>query len=177
MNTYLGTNTFFLYILLPIFILALAGVAWLVMRVRVTAWKKVGLTVCGLFALLGFYGTVLCIYYKTSPTFAGTFRFYAYSALAPAADPFETPNNDYRQALVLREVVNKNGVISFLKHPNPDYPTIVTVFAPGKFIEADLNGDTLIIPTPPQDSLGVVTKTSLWWAMTKDLTNIVSNVQ
>lgn len=177
MSTYLGTNTFFLSVLLPVFILALVGIVWLVVRAHVTPWKKIGLAIGGLFALLGFYGAVLCVYYKTNANFAGTFRFYAYSALAPAGNPFETPNNDYRQALVLREVVNKDGVISFLKHPNPNYPTTVAVFAPGKFIEADLNNDTLTVPPPPQDSTGVVTHTSLWWALTKNLSNLISRVE
>ncbi|MEK7570249.1 MAG: hypothetical protein AAB515_02310 [Patescibacteria group bacterium] len=174
MDPNLGTNTFFLYVLLPIFILAFAGVVWMIVKVRVTAWKKTGLAIAGLFALLGFYGATLCVYYKASPTFAGTFRFYAYSALAPASDPFQTPNNDYRQALFLREVVNKDGAINFLKHPNPDYPAYVYLFAPGKFTYAELQDDTLTIPAAPLPS---TTKTSLWWALTKDLSKYVDRVE
>lgn len=173
MEPQLGTNTFFLYVLLPLFALALAGVVWFVVRAHVTAWKKIGLAIGGLFALLGFYGAALSTYYKTSPTFAGTFRFYAYSALAPTADPFQTPNKEYRQALLLREVVNKDGVISFLKHPNPDYPSYATLFAPGKFTYTELQGDTLTIPTGTPST----TRTSLWWALTKDLSKLVESVE
>jgi hypothetical protein len=174
MDPHLGTNTFFLYVLLPIFILALAGVTWVITRMRLNVWKKLGFAIAGLFALLGFYGATICIYYKASPTFASTLQFYAYSVLAPAGDAFQTPNNSYQQVLVMREVKNKDGVISFLKHPNPDYPAYVYLFAPGKFVYTELRGDTLAVPTAPQPS---TTNTSLWWALTKDISKYVATVE
>ncbi len=177
MDTHLGTNSIPMFVLLPILLIIAVGMGWMIVRAHVALWKRIALIVGGLFALFGMAVFMVTVYYKVSPNFASTFRFYAYTALAPAGDPFQTPNKDYRQALILREVVNKDGVISFLNPPNPSYPAMVAIFAPGKYIEADLTGDTLTIPPPPQDSLGRVTKTSLWWALTKDLTNIVSNVQ
>jgi hypothetical protein len=174
MEPQLGNNTFFLYVLLPIFVLTIAGMVWFIVKTQTTVWKKVALSVGGLFALVGFISTILCVYYKTSPTFAGTFRFYAYSALAPAGDPFQTPNNNYRQALVLREVVNKDGIISFLKHPNPNYPSYVYLFAPGKFTYTELRDDMLTVPAAPQPN---TTHTSLWWALTKDLSKDVYSVE
>ncbi|MEK7631870.1 MAG: hypothetical protein AAB445_03320 [Patescibacteria group bacterium] len=174
MDPQLGTNTFFLYVLLPIFILALAGVVWMVVKMHATAWKKLGFAIAGLFALLGFYGAVLCVYYKASHTFAGTFQFYAYSALAPAGDAFQTPNNNYQQVMVMREVKNKDGVISFLKHPNPDYPAYVYLFAPGKFTYVEVKDDTLTVPAAPLPS---TTRTSLWWALTKDLSKLVASAE
>ena len=124
--------------------------------------------------LFGFAIILVGFYYHLSPTFASTFRFYAYTALAPKDDPFQVSEGDYRPILMLRDVTKKNGEVSLLYHPNPDYPTLVSIFTQGKFIEANLYNDILSIPNTEAGSLPRVTKTSLWWALTKDLGSQIS---
>lgn len=176
MDPYLATNTVFLYVLLPVFVIVAVLIGWLVVKAQVKPWRKTLLALGGLFAIVGFAVVTLCVYFHSSTSFANTFRYYAYSALAPAGDPFEKPNVS-QSTLALLGVANQNGSVHLQRLPNPDYPIIITLFTPGKFTEADLMGDVLTIPTREAGSLPRVTQTSLWWALTKNLQSVVYSAQ
>jgi heme A synthase len=176
MDAHLATNTTFLYVLLPVFVFVAALIGWLVVRAKVKYWQKTLLALGSVFAFVGFAVIALCVYFYSSTSFANTFRYYAYTALAPVSDPFKKPNAS-QTTLALLGVANQNGNVQLQRHPNPGYPLIVTLFTPGKFTEADLMGDVLTIPAREAGSLPRVTHTSLWWALTKNLQSVVYSAQ
>lgn len=176
MEAELGKNWIPLLVLLPIVIIVAVLIVWFISRTQISRWMRVVLGVGGFFALFGFTVALLAVYYQLSSTFAGTFRFYAYSAFAPEGDPFAMQGEGYQSALMLRGVANTNGEITLLNHLNSEFPTIVYVFTPGKFITADLQDDVLTIPATEPGALPRVIATSLWWALTKDLSSEVSAV-
>ena len=176
MESRLGLNPTLLSILLPILIIAALAIIWLIAKARLSLWRRIAFVAGGLFALFGFAVAFLIVYYQISPIFADTFRFYAYSALAPAGDPFQKSENGYQTVIMMREVSHQDGRVSLLYHPNPEWPTIVYLFTPGKFITADLKNDTLTIPAVETGSLPMVIPTSLWWALTRNIHSQVSSV-
>ena len=172
MGSQWGTNATTLYVILPILLLAVAAIILLVVRVQVTPWKRVAIAAGSIFAFIGFMVVVLGVYYRVNSTFASSFKFYAYSALAPdRRDPFVEHASD-QSILMLRGVGYSDGEVRLLYHPNPDYPTLVYLFTPGKFITADLKNDVLTIPEVTNGNSSRVEHTSLWWALTKNLYRI-----
>lgn len=177
MEAELGMNWVPLFVLFPIVIIAIVVITWFVAKAHVTAWKRVILSIGGIFSIFGFVVTLFVLYYQLSPTFAGTFRFYAYTVFAPEGDPFEMQEEGYQPALMLRGVANTGGEVTLLNHPDPEFPTIVYLFTPGKFITTDLQDDVLSIPITQPGSLPRVISTSLWWALSKDIFSEVSSAQ
>lgn len=176
METHLVTNWIPLGVLLPILIIVSAGIVWLIAKANVVLWKRATLSVGGFFAIFGFAIALFIVYYHISTVFSDTFKFYAYSTFAPAGDPFEKLNSNQR-VVMMREVANNDGEVSLLYHPNPEVATVVYLFTPGKYITADLKDDVLTIPEVDADDLPRVINTSLWWALTKNIYNVVSSVK
>lgn len=177
MEAQLTTNPIPLFILLPILIIVAVGTGWLIVKTRINLWKRLVLAVGGIFALFGFAILLFVVYYHVSHTFAGTFKFYAYSALAPDGDPFEKSNVDSQPVIMMRDVASSDGAVRLLYHPNPESPIIVYLFTQGKYITADLQDDALTIPDTKPGSLPRVINTSLWWALTKNIYNETSSVE
>jgi hypothetical protein len=168
MESQLGTNMMTWYVIFPILVIAAAAIVWFVVKMQVAPCKRVAIVAISLFAFIGFAVVVLGVYYQINKPFAGSFKFYAYSTLAPdQRDPF-TEHNTEQSVLMMRAVGYGDGEVRTLYHQNPDYPTLVYLFVPGKFITADLLNDVLTIPEVDADSFPRVEHTSLWWALTKD---------
>ncbi len=161
-----GTNTTTYYIILPLIAIVAALIIWFVARTKVSAGKKLALCALGIFAFVGFSVLTLCVYYHVNDHFAATFKYYAYSALAPdSRSPFDGEDHD-QSVLMIRVVRTENGEVSVLEHPNPYAPTLVELFLSGKFVTADMFNNVL---TLPDDDLDREVPTSLWWALTKDI--------
>jgi hypothetical protein len=177
METHLGTNPIPLFVLLPIWVVAAASIVWTILKTQVKLWRRLALAGGGLLALFGFAVLLVGFYYKISPTFANTFRFYVYSALAPnKRDPFNNQNSN-QSVIMMRSVGYSHGELRLQYNPNPDYPTIVYLFTPGKIITADLKNDTLTVPTKESGSMPRILHSSLWWALTQSINNEVSSVE
>lgn len=169
MEPHLGTNWIPLVVLLPLALIVAIGIGWLIAKTKVEKWKRVTFGIVGIFAVFGFAITIVTIYYNISSQFAGTFNFYAYSALAPGKDPFQDTTNETEPVLMIRDVWAKGRTGELVKFPNPDGELVTYLFVPGKFIEARLKDNTLNIPKTEKGGLPAITKTSLWWALSKDL--------
>lgn len=156
------------YVIFPILLIAAAGITWFIFKLNASRWRRVGATAIGVFAFIGFSVVVLGVYFQTNKTFASSFRFYGYSALAEA-DPFNTENGELSPTLMRWGVRNEDGAYKLYYHPNPEAPTESLIFAPGKYIMAQLKDDVLTIPKDIPNSEPRITHTSLWWALTKDL--------
>jgi hypothetical protein len=177
MESQFGANITTWYVIFPILAIAAAAIFWFVVKIKVTPWKRVAMAVVSIFAFIGFAVVMLGVYYHVNKQFAGSFKFYAYSAFAPdQRDPF-AEHNTAQSVLMMREVGYSDGEVRMLYHPNPDYPTLVYLFVPGKFITADLKDNVLTIPEVDADSSPRVEPTSLWWALTKNLYSLVSSVK
>ncbi len=156
------------YVIFPILVIAATGITWLIFKLNVSPWKRVGVTAIGVFAFIGFAVVLLGVYFQTNKVFASSFRFYGYSALAEA-NPFDAENGDLEPALMRWGVFNEDGTFKLYYHPNPEAPTESLIFAPGKYILAQLEDGVLTIPQDVPNSEPRITHTSLWWALTKDL--------
>lgn len=176
METHLGTNLITWIVIFPILTIAVVGLVWYILKTNGPPAKKMAMIAVGFFAFVGFSVIVLCIYYHSSPSFATTFRFYAYSTLAPKADPFLQSNGHAGDVLIMREVRNEDGRITLINHPNPESPIEISIFTPGKYIQGQLLNDVLTIPQDTNDSLPRIMKTSLWWALTKNIYSITGTV-
>jgi len=172
MESQLGINTTTYYVILPLLVIVVAAIIWFVAKMKATVWKRVTLSVVGLFAFVGFSVITLCIYYQVNDSFAGTFKFYAYSALAPdERDPF-TDHSDSQSILMMRAVGYSDGEVRMQYHPNPYAPTITYLFVPGKLITANLQDDVL---TYFVNKKKAVENTSFWWALTKDIYTLIAD--
>ncbi len=175
------------YVIFPILLIAAAGIVWLIFKMNVSPWKRVGITAIGIFAFFGFAMAVLGIYYQVNKPFAGAFKFYAYSALAPdyafAAyhptdnDPFQLPEKGYGSMLITLGVHKENGQTKILRIPRDNTKFGAYVFSPGKWSIADIQNDVITIPQDVPGSEPNVTKTSLWWALTKDVYKLEQSAQ
>lgn len=176
MEAELGNNLIPLLGLLPVWVIVAAVIGWMVLKMGTSLWRRVMLVGGGVLALLGLAVLLVGVYYQVSPEFADTFKFYAYSALAPGGDPFKDTGNT-QTVLIAAEVQVADGSVQLYRHPDPESPTIVTVFVPNRFIGVDLKGDTLTIPATEAGSLPRSIDTSLWWALTKNINSVVSEVE
>jgi hypothetical protein len=168
MVDYFATNMLTWYVIFPILLLAAATIVLLVIKAKLSPWKRVGMATGGLFAFIGFSFVVLTMYYLTSTVFASSFRFYAYTVFAES-DPFQTENGKLSSSLMRWGVQNQNGTYKLFYHPNPNAPTVSLIFAPGEFIEAQLKDGVLTIPETSPGSTPRITKTSLWWALNANM--------
>ncbi len=175
MDTHLGVY------ILP-FVIVLAGVVavgvgctWVIIKTAGNLWKRLVLGVGGVLAMLGVATVLIMAMFHFNPSFADTFRIYAYTKLAMSKDPFLFADQEFHPVLMMRDVANKDGKITQISHPNPNYPTLVAMFASGKYIEADMIDDVFTIPRTPAGSLPRVIDTSLWWALTTNIHNLVSS--
>lgn len=174
MNTYLATYLTPAIVLVSSCVIVAIVIGWVLVRSTLSNTKRILLLGSGLLAIVGCAAIVTCVLFRTNPSFADTFRIYGYTKLAPAGDPFTFSEGEFHPTLTMRDVVKINGEVRFGTHPNPDYPTLVALFAPGKYIEADMIDNVLTIPATPDGSLPRVINTSLWWAFTKNIRNVVS---
>ncbi len=175
MTAQLGTNYLPLAVGLPILALAAIGIGWMIKKNIAATWKRIVMAVVGIFALFGLAAVLLIASFHANISFADTFRIYAYTALAPSGDPFQFAREEFHPVLMMRDVANVDGTVTQISHPNPDYPTLIAIFAPGKYIEADMKDDAFTIPSIEAGSLPRVIKTSLWWALTSNIHNLVSS--
>ncbi len=157
------------FIIFPILIIVAAGIIWFVVKTRATPLKRTGLAVGALFTFVGFAVVLFSIYYQFDKVFATSFQFYSYAALAPKGDPFLEHDGYTGRILMVRDVLHKDGQVVILNHPNPDYPTEVALYTPGKYIQAQVKDNIVTIPADTSTSLPRVIRTSLWWALTKDI--------
>jgi hypothetical protein len=169
METHLGTNLVTWLAIFPVLIIVAVGIIWYLLKARGSPVKRIALIAGGIFAFIGFTVILLGVYYHLNPTFAIAFQFYTYSNLAPKADPFLQSDGYAGNILMMREVLNNDGRITLLSHPNQESPIEVSIFTPGRYIQGQLLNDVLTIPQDSEGSLPRVMKTSLWWALTKDL--------
>ncbi len=175
METHLGTNLITWLVVFPILVIAAAGLVWHLLKTNWSSAKKIIMIAVGFFAYIGFSVIVLCVYYHLSPSFATTFRFYTYSTMAPKADPFLKSDGYAGNVLMMREVFKNDGRITLLTHPNLESPIEVSIFTPGRYIQGQLLNDVLTIPQDSEGSLPRIMKTSLWWALTKNLYTVVGS--
>jgi len=171
MDLQTGSNATTYYIVLPLLIILGVLIIWLVVKTKVSAGKKVALSFMGLIAFLGCATITLWIYYLVDDSFAGTFKFYAYSALAPGKDPFLQSEGYYGPVLAMSEVHVRNGEVSWLESPSfSDIDHGWQLFLPGRWLTVGESNRVLAVregdPFFP-DSNEI--KTSLWWALTKDI--------
>jgi hypothetical protein len=173
-----GTNAVTYYLILPIVAIAAGLIAWAIIKAHVSPWKRAGLVAGGVFAFFGFVVAVGIVYYHTSLPFAGAFRFYAYSVLAPgqdkiasAKDPFQAADGYEGMIVEMRDVYKKDGQVRLVHSVTPGFGDYgAYVFVPGKWITVNQTDDVLTVREASQYFSGPgVTKTSLWWALTKDL--------
>ncbi|USN53693.1 MAG: hypothetical protein H6760_00795 [Candidatus Nomurabacteria bacterium] len=157
------------WVIFPILILAAVGIIWMIAKMKLSPMKRAGMIVGGIFTFIGFSVVVLGVYYQLSMHFSGTFQIYAYSNFAPNNDPFNEVVGSDGRLLTMQGVKQEDGKVFFVKHPDPDYPTGLFVFTPGKMIVAEEKDNQITIPEDVPGSLSNVTKTSLWWALTKDI--------
>jgi len=177
MDLQFGSNTTTYYVILPLLIILAALIIWLVVKIKVSVGKKVALSFMGLLAFLGFAMITLWVYYLVDDSFAGTFKFYAYSALAPGEDPFLQSDGYNSQVLAMTEVYVKDGNVRIpesLSFQEEDYGWYL--FLPGRWMTAG-QIDRVLIPREegPYFSGPSVVETSLWWALTKDIYTGVSD--
>ena len=76
---------------------------------------------------------------------------------------------------MMSEVYTKDGQTKLLSSLRPDLPAHVYVFTSGRYIYTKIDDDVLTILPDADGSEPNVTKTSLWWALTKDLYKIVGS--
>ncbi|MFA6098046.1 MAG: hypothetical protein WCV50_04575 [Patescibacteria group bacterium] len=172
MESQFGTNTTTFYIILPILVIAAVAIVWFVLKLKMTPWQRVAITVGSLFAFLGFAVVVLGVYYQVNEPFASSFKFYAFTAFAPdQRDPF-TEHSETQSVLMMRTVGFSDGEVRTQYHPNPYAPTITYLFVPGKFITANLQDNVLTYFINKEEA---VENTSLWWALTKDMQTMTSD--
>ncbi len=172
MGAQLGSNIVTWFVIFPLLIIIAVGIVWFIVKLQATPWKRTGIAVASLFAFVGFAAVLLGLYYHVNSTFAESFKFYGYSALAPKGNPFQESDGYTGRILMTREVLKKDRQVNLLNHPNPASPTEVSMFTPGQYIQAQIQDAIVAIPTDTSASLPRVIKTSLWWALTKDLSKI-----
>ncbi len=172
METALGTNLITWLVIFPILAIVAVVIIWSIAKMGGAFKKKIAMIVAGLFAFAGFALVLIGIYFRLNPTFANTFRFYAYSALAPNDNPFQVSKGNYTPIVMRTEVYNDNGQIKFLSQLRPDIPSYITVFTSGRYINTKVNSGVLTVSPDLPGSERQTTKTSLWWALTKDLSRL-----
>ena len=169
MEPHLGTNLITWLVIFPVLVIVAVGIIWYLTKIKGPLVKRVAIITGGFFAFIGFTVILLGVYYHLNPAFASTFKFYAYSTLAPDGDPFQVSEGDYNPVLIRHEVHKEDGQIKFLSNLKPDLPYYVFLFTSGKYIYTKIDNGVLTIPTDTPGSEPSVTETSLWWALTKDL--------
>lgn len=169
---HIGTNLVSWIVILPILIIVAIGIIWYLTKVKGSLLKRVATIASGLFTFIGFSVILLGVYYHLNSAFAGTFKFYAYSTLAPQGSPFNVSKGGYGTILMSSEVYNDAGQIKLLSQLKPNLPSYVTVFSSGQYINTKIDNGVLTIPPDVAGSELQVNKTSLWWALTKDLTKL-----
>ncbi|MFA6272189.1 MAG: hypothetical protein WC693_03710 [Patescibacteria group bacterium] len=166
MQANLGLNYVSIAVIMPLILIAAVVLIIFIIKSKGSLWKRISLIVGSFFTLVGFTFVLLGIYFYLSPTFANSFRFYAYTAVAQNSNPFTESDGYIGRVLMIRDVMRTNGQLTVLNHPNPSAATAVSLFVPGQYIQGQLQDSVLSIP---KDSPESVTKTSLWWALTRDL--------
>lgn len=174
MDPQFDTNITTFYFIIPLVIIGLVGLIWFFLKMKTSMWKRVTLAVISLFAFFGFITGVLAVYYQVNDAFAGMFKFYAYTKLAPETDQ----EGGVFQVLQMTDVEYQDGQLTV-----PDYQKILGVdyagylFMPGEWqwihiknrmispTDIDNNGEPDIIPT------------SLWWALTNDPYKFTATVE
>jgi len=175
MESHIGTNLVTWLVIFPVMVVVAGGIIWYIVRIKGALVKRVTMIVGGFFAFIGFSVILLGVYYHLNPAFAGGFRFYAYSALAPDGNPFQISEGGYGPVLLMNEVYTKDGQTKLLSSFRPDLPKYVYVFTSGKYIYTKIDDDVLTIQPDVAGSESNITKTSLWWALTKDLYKLNSS--
>ncbi len=128
-------------------------------------WKRVTLAVISLFAFFGFITGVLAVYYQVNDAFAGMFKFYAYTKLAPKPDQ----EGSVFQVLQMTDVEYENGQLT-----TPDYQKILGVdysgylFMPGEWQWIDIKDRVISLIDIDNNGEPDIINTSLWWALTND---------
>lgn len=175
MESHLGTNWIPLAVLFPIVLLTVIGMGWLIAKLQIEKWKRITLGIVGFFAAFGFTVLLLTVYYHSSTEFSDTFRFYAYTALAPEGNPFDGASGNYQPLVMMRDVSAKNGDVEILTSPNPESGTFLYAFVPGKYMYVSLQDNILTIPDFGEGSEPPVIETSLWWALSKNIHELVAS--
>jgi hypothetical protein len=183
MQANLGLNYVSFAVIMPLILIAVVVLIIFIIKSKGSLWKRISLIVGSFFTLIGFTFVLLGVYFYLSPTFANSFRFYAYTAFAPTyatfvptytavatnSNPFTQSDGYIGRILMMRDVMRTNGQLTVLDHPNASVATVVSLFVPGQYIQGQLMDNVLSIPEDTSGSLPSVTKTSLWWALTRDL--------
>ncbi|MFA6198053.1 MAG: hypothetical protein WC734_02735 [Patescibacteria group bacterium] len=185
MNNF-GTNMITWYVIFPVLLIGLAGIIWFIFKMSVSPWKRVGITAISIFAFFGFTVAVLGVYYQFNKPFAAAFKTYSYSALAPDYalsayhptnnDPFQLPERGYGPMLATLEVYKENGQTKILRIPRNNTKWSGYIYTPGKWSIVDIENDVMTI-AKDSDSKPLVTHTSLWWALTKDVYSMNASTQ
>jgi hypothetical protein len=164
------------YLIVPLLVLGLAALVWLVAKLHVSMWQRVALSIVGVFAFVGFATGVLCVYYHTNEPFNAMFKFYAYSKLAPDADPFASNDKTLMNMLVQLEGHIKDGQVYVAKPPaSLGYDFMARLFTNGAWQAVgvkDYNVQQLLLNGQPD-----ITATSLWWALTNDPFKLTATAQ
>ncbi|MFA6588107.1 MAG: hypothetical protein WCT08_03485 [Patescibacteria group bacterium] len=171
MDPQFDINTTTFYFIIPLIVIGLVGLIWFFVKMKTTPWRRITLAVISLFAFFGFVTGVLAVYYQVNDAFAGMFKFYAYSKLAPESDPFTQPDdpNGIISVLGMTEVHKENGEVKLAELPssvNFDYAGYI--FSPGKWQWVELVDRTLQIRDLDENGEPDIINTSLWWALTND---------
>ncbi|MDZ7798874.1 MAG: hypothetical protein U5L76_04660 [Patescibacteria group bacterium] len=177
MESHLGTNLITWLVIFPVLLIVAGVIIWYLTKIKGSLVKKVTMIMAGFFAFIGFAVILLGVYYHLNPAFASGFKFYTYSTLAPEGNPFEISEGDYTPVLIQNEVYKEDGQIKFLSNLKPDLPYYVALFSSGKYIYTKVDNGVLTIPADTPGLEPSVTKTSLWWALTKDLYKYVDTVK
>lgn len=170
MESQFGVNTTTWYVIFPILVIIAIIIILFVVKIKTTVWKQTAIAIGGLFAFIGLTVVIFGVYYNTSTVFSNTFKYYALSAFSISEDDPFTATNNYQSVIMTRGMQNDNGEVKIASHPNPYAPTPTILFVRGKFIDASIQNDTL---TYLEDEESAVEETSLWWALTKNIFEVV----
>ncbi len=170
MESQFGVNTTTWYVIFPILAIIAVIIILFVVKMKTTVWRRTAIAIGGLFAFVGVTVVVLGVYYQMSTVFSYTFKYYALSTFSISEDNPFTATNNYQSVIMTRGLQNDNGEVKIASHPNPYAPTPTILFVQGKFIDASIQNDTL---TYLEDEESAVEETSLWWALTKNIFEVV----
>jgi len=167
MNEQFGTNFITWFIIFPVLIIATITIIWFIIKTHVNSWKRIGLSIAGLFTFIGFAFVLFGFYYKTNKTFSASFNVYAYSALSPKQDPFDIAEGQYGSVLATFDVCKENGLLKVLHTPkSSEYGS--NIFNSGKWTAVKINDDIVTVSQNSNLEQDII-HPSLWWALTKNL--------
>jgi len=180
MDPQFNTNMTTFYLIIPLLVIGLAALVWFIIKMKTTVWKRVTLSIVALFAFFGFTVGVLTVYYHFNDAFAGMFKFFAYTKLAPGDDPFVQTDgsSEIIQVLGVTDVTRENGQVIV-----PDYKKVLDVdyagylFTPGKWQWVKVKDRVMSIQDADNNGQPDIINTSLWWALTNDPYKLTASVE